>query len=90
MTSVPGRPHILTVRSERLDEWVLISVQDSGTRIAPEQAERMFEAFYTTKPDGIGLGLSISRSIIESHGGRLLASAVQPYGSLFQVLLPDR
>jgi len=90
MTSVPGRPHILTVRSERLDEWVLISVQDSGTGIAPEQAERMFEAFYTTKPDGIGLGLSISRSIIESHGGRLSASAVQPYGSLFQVLLPDR
>jgi signal transduction histidine kinase len=65
-------------------------VQDSGTGIAPEQAERIFEAFYTTKPDGIGLGLSISRSIIESHGGRLSASAVQPYGSLFQVLLPDR
>jgi signal transduction histidine kinase len=76
------------VRSERLDEWVLISVQDSGTGIAPEQAERIFEAFYTTKPDGIGLGLSISRSIIESHGGRLSASSVQPYGSLFQVLLP--
>ena len=88
MTSVPGRPHILTVRSERLDEWVLISVQDSGTGIAPEQAERMFEAFYTTKPDGIGLGLSISRSIIESHGGRLSASAAQPYGSVFQVLFP--
>ena len=88
MTSVPDRPHILTVRSERLDEWVLISVQDSGTGVAPEQAERVFEAFYTTKPDGIGLGLSISRSIIESHGGRLLASAAQPYGSVFQVLFP--
>ena len=48
----------------------------------------MFEAFYTTKPDGIGLGLSISRSIIESHGGRLSASAAQPYGSVFQVLFP--
>jgi C4-dicarboxylate-specific signal transduction histidine kinase len=88
MTSVPDRPHILTVRSERLDEWVLISVQDSGTGIAPEQVERMFEPFYTTKPDGIGLGLSISRSIIESHGGRLSASAAQPYGSVFQVLFP--
>jgi C4-dicarboxylate-specific signal transduction histidine kinase len=88
MTSVPDRPHILTVRSERLDEWVLISVQDTGTGIVPEQAERMFEAFYTTKPDGIGLGLSISRSIIESHGGRLSASAAHPYGSVFQVLFP--
>jgi signal transduction histidine kinase len=50
MTSVPDRPHILAVRSERLDEWVLITVQDSGTGIAPEQAERLFEAFYTTNP----------------------------------------
>jgi hypothetical protein len=90
MTSVPDRPHILAVRSERLDEWVLISVQDSGTGVAPEQAERLFEAFYTTKPDDIELGLSISRSIIESHGGRLSASAAQPYGSVFQVSLPDQ
>jgi PAS domain S-box-containing protein len=88
MASVPGRPHMLTVRSERLDEWVLISVQDSGTGIAPDQVERMFDAFYSTKPNGIGLGLSISRSIVESHGGRLLASPVRPHGSVFQVMLP--
>src|SRR6516165_11285481 len=88
MTSVKDRPHTLIVRSERLDEWVLISVQDSGTGIAPEEAERMFEAFYTTKPNGIGLGLSISRSIVESHGGRLSVSPVQPYGSMFRVMLP--
>ena len=67
---------------------MLISVQDSGTGIATEQAERMFEAFYTTKPNGIGLGLSISRSIVESHGGRLSVLPVQPYGSVFQVMLP--
>ena len=48
----------------------------------------MFEAFYTTKPDGIGIGLSISRSIIEAHGGRLWASANAPYGSVFQFSLP--
>jgi len=88
MTSVKDRSHTLIVRSERLDEWVLISVQDSGTGIAPEEAERMFEAFYTTKPNGIGLGLSISRSIVESHGGRLSVSPVQPYGSVFRVMLP--
>ena len=88
MASVKDRPHTLIVRSERLDEWVLISVQDSGTGIAPEEAERMFEAFYTTKPNGIGLGLSISRSIVESHGGRLSVSPVQPYGSVFRVMLP--
>jgi PAS domain S-box-containing protein len=88
MASVKDRPHTLIVRSERLDEWVLISVQDSGTGIAPEEAERMFEAFYTTKPNGIGLGLSISRSIVESHSGRLSASPVQPYGSVFRVMLP--
>src|SRR6516165_5090616 len=65
MTSVKDRSHTLIVRSERLDEWVSISIQDSGTGIAPEEAERMFEAFYTTKPNGIGLGLPICRSIVD-------------------------
>ena len=88
MASVTNRPHTLVVRSERLDEWVLISIQDSGTGIAREQAERIFDAFYTTKPNGIGLGLSITRSIVESHGGRLSVSPVQPYGSVFQIMLP--
>jgi PAS domain S-box-containing protein len=88
MASVVDRPHALIVRTEHLDEWVLISVQDTGTGIAPEQAERMFDPFYTTKPNGIGLGLSISRSIVESHGGRLSVSAAQPYGSVFQIMLP--
>ena len=88
MASVADRPHTLNVRSERLDEWALISIQDSGTGIAPEQAERIFDAFYTTKPKGIGLGLSISRSIVESHGGRLSVFPGQPYGSVFQIMLP--
>jgi PAS domain S-box-containing protein len=88
MALVADRAHMLVVRSERLDEWVLISIQDSGTGIAPEQSERIFEAFYTTKPNGIGLGLSITRSIVESHGGRLSLSPVQPYGSVFQIMLP--
>jgi C4-dicarboxylate-specific signal transduction histidine kinase len=88
MASVPDRAHVLTVRSERLNEWILIGVQDSGSGIAPEQVERMFDAFYTTKPNGIGLGLSISRSIVEAHGGQLSASPVRPHGSMFCVMLP--
>jgi PAS domain S-box-containing protein len=88
MASVTDRPHMLCVRSEHLEDWVVISVHDSGTGIAPEHAERMFDAFFTTKPNGIGLGLSICRSIVEAHGGRLSASPVHPYGSVFQVMLP--
>src|SRR5215472_4241585 len=88
MVSVADRPHMLGVRSERLEDWVLISVQDSGTGIHPEHAERLFDAFFTTKPNGIGLGLPICRSIVESHGGRLSVSPVHTYGSVFQVMLP--
>jgi len=88
MASITDRPHVLRVRSERLEDWALISVQDSGTGINPEHAERVFEAFFTTKPNGTGLGLSICRSIVEAHEGRLSASAVHPYGSVFQVMLP--
>ena len=88
MASVTNRPHMLCVRSERLEDWVLISVQDSGTGIKPEHAERMFDAFFTTKPNGIGLGLSICRSIVESHGGQLSVFPVHPHGSVFQVMLP--
>jgi PAS domain S-box-containing protein len=88
MGAVADRAHTLNISSEQLENWVLVSVQDSGTGIDPEQIERMFEAFHTTKPNGIGLGLSIGRSIVESHGGRLSASAARPFGSVFQVMLP--
>jgi C4-dicarboxylate-specific signal transduction histidine kinase len=88
MAAVTDRPHMLCVRSEHLEDWVLVSVQDSGTGIAPEHAERMFDAFFTTKPNGIGLGLSICRSIVESHGGRLSVFPAHPHGSVFQVMLP--
>ena len=80
MASVTDRPDMLCVRSEHLEGWVVISVQDSGTGIAPEHAERMFNAFFTTKPNGIGLGLSICRSIVESHGGQLSVFPAHPHG----------
>jgi signal transduction histidine kinase len=69
---------------------VLVAVRDSGPGLAPAALERLFEAFYTTKPNGLGLGLSICRSIIEAHGGRLWASANMPRGAVFHFTLPGQ
>ena len=69
-------------------EGVLVEVRDSGPGLAPESADRLFESFYTTKPGGLGMGLSICRSIIEAHQGRLWAGANTPRGAVFQFTLP--
>jgi signal transduction histidine kinase len=80
----------LTVVSKKTaDGQLLISVSDSGTGITPGQSERIFDAFFTTKPQGTGMGLSISRKIIDSHGGRLWASANSDRGATFQFTLPN-
>jgi C4-dicarboxylate-specific signal transduction histidine kinase len=67
---------------------VLVTVRDSGPGLEPASVDRVFEAFYTTKPDGMGMGLAICRSIIEAHGGRLWAAANEPRGAVFQFTLP--
>jgi PAS domain S-box-containing protein len=67
---------------------VLVAVRDSGPGIDPEHIERVFDAFYTTKPSGVGMGLSICRSIIDAHGGRLWADPNEPSGAVFQFTLP--
>ena len=67
---------------------VLVAVRDSGPGLAPESIDRLFESFYTTKPGGLGMGLSICRSIIEAHHGRLWATANTPRGAVFQFTLP--
>jgi PAS domain S-box-containing protein len=69
-------------------DGVLVAVRDSGPGLAPATLERLFESFYTTKPGGLGLGLSICRSIIEAHGGRLWACANVPCGAIFQFTVP--
>jgi signal transduction histidine kinase len=67
---------------------VLVAVRDSGSGLDPEDLGRLFDAFYTTKPSGMGMGLSICRSIIEAHGGRVWATANEPQGAVFQFTLP--
>jgi C4-dicarboxylate-specific signal transduction histidine kinase len=67
---------------------VLLAVRDSGPGLDPTSEARLFEAFYTTKPEGMGMGLAICRSIVEEHGGRLWASANEPRGAVFQLTLP--
>jgi signal transduction histidine kinase len=66
---------------------VFVAVQDSGSGLDPQSLERLFEPFYTTKPEGMGMGLAISRSIIEAHGGRLWPAAHSDDGATFQFTL---
>ena len=69
-------------------DGVFVAVRDSGPGLASATVERLFESFYTTKPGGLGLGLSICRSIIEGHGGRLWADTNEPRGAVFQCTIP--
>ena len=87
MSMITDRPRELLIQSAKHSEGVLIQVQDSGAGIDPGQADRIFEPFFTDKPEGIGMGLSISRSIVESHGGRLWA-VPGASGALFEFTLP--
>jgi PAS domain S-box-containing protein len=89
MSGMNGAPRemLLSTEKTKLDA-VQVGVQDSGPGLAPVALERLFDAFYTTKSSGLGLGLSICRSIIEAHGGRLWATANSPRGAIFQFTLP--
>jgi C4-dicarboxylate-specific signal transduction histidine kinase len=81
----------LTIKSQRAeDEQVLMSISDTGVGLPPQQADQIFNAFFTTKPHGTGMGLRISRSIIESHGGRLWAADNSPRGASFYLTLPAK
>jgi signal transduction histidine kinase len=89
MSSVTGRERCLTIASS-LDQpaSLTIAVEDTGIGIDPAHFDRIFDPFFTTKAHGMGLGLSICRSIIEAHGGKLLASPRNPFGSSFYLSLP--
>jgi signal transduction histidine kinase len=89
MSSVADSSRVLHLKTE-LDgsQNVVVTVQDSGTGIDPENIERIFDRLFTTKTQGMGMGLAICRSIIEAHNGRLWAEAGVPQGSLFRISLP--
>jgi signal transduction histidine kinase len=89
MSGVSTGPRALWVSSERVAATeVLIAVRDSGPGFDPQHIDRLFAAFYTTKPHGLGMGLAISRSIVAAHGGRLWATANTPHGAIFQFTVP--
>jgi signal transduction histidine kinase len=88
MGSVEAGARKLSISTEQDHTGVLAAVRDCGPGIDPHHLERVFEAFYTTKSKGMGMGLSISRSIIEAHGGRLWADANKPRGAVFQFTVP--
>ncbi|HYQ08886.1 MAG TPA: PAS domain S-box protein [Xanthobacteraceae bacterium] len=89
MSAVTNRARVLRIKTEehKLD-GVLITVEDSGVGIEPQNLDRIFDTFFTTKSQGMGMGLSICRSIVESHEGHLSVAAAQPHGSIFHVSLP--
>jgi signal transduction histidine kinase len=79
----------LLIRTVKDDSTgVLVAVRDSGPGLSPESLDRVFDPFYTTKPDGMGMGLSICRSIVEAHGGRMWAAANLPQGASIHFTLP--
>jgi signal transduction histidine kinase len=89
MDPVTERPRLLSIRTCQAEPAsVLVTIEDSGVGIDAEGAGRMFDAFYTMKPNGMGMGLALCRSIVESHGGRLWASPGTPHGAVFHISLP--
>ena len=89
LSGVGDGPREVVVQSEpEAALGVRVTVRDSGPGLDPQSLDRLFEAFYTTKPQGLGLGLAISRSIIAAHGGRLWASANVPRGAVVQFTVP--
>jgi signal transduction histidine kinase len=89
MSSVEAGARELLITTEQNQTGdVLVAVRDSGPGIDPDHLDRVFQAFYTTKSSGVGMGLSICRSIIDAHGGRLWADVNEPRGAVFQFTLP--
>ena len=83
-----ARELVISIDAVPSEGGVRVGVRDTGPGLSPESLSRLFEPFYTTKPEGMGMGLSICRSIVEAHGGRLWATRCEPRGALFQFTIP--
>jgi signal transduction histidine kinase len=90
MSGMSEGRELLISTAETDPEGMLVAVRDSGPGFAPESVDRLFESFYSTKPGGLGMGLSICRSIIEAHGGQISATTNVPQGAVFQFTIPAR
>ena len=90
MKDVDGKRELAIKAQRAEDEELMVCVSDTGVGLPPQQADKVFNAFFTTKLDGTGMGLSISRSILESHGGRLWATDNCPRGASFHFTLPAK
>ena len=90
MKDVDGKRELAIKAQRAEDEELMVCVRDTGVGLPPQQADKVFDAFFTTKLDGTGMGLSISRSIVESHGGRLWAADNCPRGASFHFILPAK
>ncbi|MGA7808158.1 ATP-binding protein [Bradyrhizobium sp.] len=89
MSEVRERPRELLINTSETESGaVLVKFSDSGMGLPQADPERIFKAFYTTKSSGLGIGLSICRSIVEAHGGRLWATPNEPHGAVFRIVLP--
>jgi signal transduction histidine kinase len=90
MSAIDDRSRELSIVSESLHDpvGVRVAVRDSGAGISPQNLDRLFETFFTTKTEGMGMGLSIGRSIVTAHGGKLWAEANADHGSTFQFMIP--
>ena len=90
MSSVGERSRELVITTRKVDaDQVQVSIEDSGIGIDPEKLDKIFDSFYITKPGGMGMGLSISRSILQAHGGRLWAAANDGTGTVFHFVIPS-
>ncbi len=90
MSAVEDRQRKLRISTRRTERGeVLVAVEDSGSGFDPAAIDRIFDPYFTSKSEGMGLGLPICRAIVESHGGRLWAAPNRPHGSIFSFLIPS-
>lgn len=88
MAEVTSRPCTITLATSNVEESVVVEIADTGSGIEPERLEQIFDSFYSTKAQGMGMGLTISASIIERHRGKLTARRREPHGTVFTFALP--